>query len=546
MNKSISTIEDFIKWTENLKNQMLLYRGLSNADYEIESSAYRRIKKSQETEVHPYVFEEYNLQLLDESILRGFRNRQDRKLSKLELLAELQHNGAATCLIDFTYNSLIALWFACQNQSSQKTGKVIAMATDKSDLFSVVKNDDLKRQISKFLNKNKLWIWAPSHLSNRVVAQQSVFVFGSQMIEKSYYEEIKINAKSKKNILMRLENEFGISEKHLFHDFSGFSYSNAHDKFYYDNSAKYYCEKGLGFAQDEEYEKADYFYTKAIEINKKYITAYYNRGIAKLELKKYKDSINDYNNVIEFDLENYGAYNNRGNAKNSSGDYKGAIEDYNKAIKINPQHADVYNNRGNAKSNLGDRKGAITDYNKAIEINPQHVETYNNRGNTKSNLGDRKGAIADYNKAIKINPQYANAYNNRGTEKNDSGDHKGAIADYDKAIEINPQHVEAYNNRGVAKNDSGDHKGAIADCDKAIEINPQYANAYNNRGVAKNLLGDHKGAIADCDKAIEINPQHAKAYYNRGIAKQNSGDLQGANEDRTKALKLDPNIKPDT
>jgi hypothetical protein len=31
----------------------------------------------------------------------------------LEILGDLQHNGAATCLVDFSKNLLISLWFAC-------------------------------------------------------------------------------------------------------------------------------------------------------------------------------------------------------------------------------------------------------------------------------------------------------------------------------------------------------------------------------------------------------------------------------------------------
>ena len=47
MSEPISTIEDFIEWTKNLKSQKLLYRGLADVDHKAESSAYRRIKDSQ-------------------------------------------------------------------------------------------------------------------------------------------------------------------------------------------------------------------------------------------------------------------------------------------------------------------------------------------------------------------------------------------------------------------------------------------------------------------------------------------------------------------
>ena len=128
MSEPIKSVEEFIAWTKQLDGQLLLYRGLADADWGVESSAYRRIRVSQE-EPLPVTFQNYIKQLLDNAGLQGFRYQHDRALSDLELLAELQHYGAATCLIDFTENALIALWFACREEL-QKDGKVVAMATD--------------------------------------------------------------------------------------------------------------------------------------------------------------------------------------------------------------------------------------------------------------------------------------------------------------------------------------------------------------------------------------------------------------------------------
>ena len=38
-------------------------------------------------------------------------------------MAALQHNGAATCLIDFTTNFHVALWFACATTKTAKTAE---------------------------------------------------------------------------------------------------------------------------------------------------------------------------------------------------------------------------------------------------------------------------------------------------------------------------------------------------------------------------------------------------------------------------------------
>ena len=38
----------------------------------------------------------------------------------LEILGDLQHNGAATCLVDFSKNLLVSLWFACGNNAKEE------------------------------------------------------------------------------------------------------------------------------------------------------------------------------------------------------------------------------------------------------------------------------------------------------------------------------------------------------------------------------------------------------------------------------------------
>ena len=406
MSVLIKSVEEFIAWTKELDGQLLLYRGLANSDWEVESSAHRRIKEPQGASPPPIVFQNYIVQLLESAGLQGFRERQDRRLSDLELMAELQHYGAATCLIDFTTNALIALWFACEEKSDQ-AGKVVAMETSDPEKFSEIGYEDLKaKTIKEFLNTGKLWKWSPSSLNNRIVAQQSVFVFGEGNIGESYYEEIQIDAGSKQSIKESLEKLYGIKEQQLFNDFAGFALCNAHDKPYDEFTAEDYFYFGLTFHQQREYKKAIDYYDKIIKYDLKDTSVYYNRGNAKYNLKDLEGAISDYDKAIEYNPKFASAYYNRGGAKKALGDFEGAISDYDKAIEYNPKFADAYNNRGNAKRNLDDFEGAISDYDKAIEYNPKYANAYYNRGNAKRDLGDEVGASEDLDMAHRLYPIY--------------------------------------------------------------------------------------------------------------------------------------------
>ena len=437
MDEPITSVEEFIAWTKRLDVRMLLYRGLADADWRVESSASRRLTVSSE-DPPPVNFQNYIRQLLDNASLHGFRYQRDRELSDLELLAELQHFGAATCLIDFTENGLIALWFACQEKPNTN-GKVAALATDNPDRFFTVTYDHLRRPIMEFLNKGELWQWTPSGMNNRIVAQQSVFVFGEGAIQESLYEEIEVDAESKRSITSTLEKSLGVKEQRIFSDLAGFARNNAHDRAYGDFTAEDYFYWGFKFQQQGQFEKAMEYYGKSIALDPRSIVA----------------------------------YDNRGSVKSALGDHKAAIADFNKAIEIYPQSGVAYYNRGNSHSALGDHKAAIADFDRAIEINPHSDDAYCNRGNAKIVSGDHQGAIADYDKAIEIKPHSEQAFNNRGNARYSLGDHSGALADFDKVIEINPRSVQAYYNRGNVKLALGDYQGAISDYDKSLEIGPR-------------------------------------------------------------------------
>ena len=103
-----------MEWAQQFDSGSYLFRGVPNASYRIEASAFRRPKEADRG------FEKFlqiNRDLIREARLQGYDVKNGQKLKDLEILAEAQHFEAATCLIDFTYNALIALWFACQPDS---------------------------------------------------------------------------------------------------------------------------------------------------------------------------------------------------------------------------------------------------------------------------------------------------------------------------------------------------------------------------------------------------------------------------------------------
>ena len=283
----VNTVEEFIDWTNQRGGESFVYRGMPNATWKVESSAYRRIGQSQKTPPPLPVLRSYIERLLQNARARRFQEHEGKGLTNLELLAELQHYGAATCLIDFTSNALIALWFACRDEGRQVPGRVVAMA-DTPDRFSPVDPNHFSEDSVNFLSEDKLWKWKPIHPSIRIVTQQSVFVFGPGKIDEKDYESVEINGLSKGKIREELARRFDIVEQHLFRDFTGFATSHAHDSPYSGYTADDYFSLGSTAQQQRFYGEAEEFYGRALELDPHHTDARKNRETVEKSIAEFK------------------------------------------------------------------------------------------------------------------------------------------------------------------------------------------------------------------------------------------------------------------
>lgn len=118
----------------------------------------------------------YEADLVGHARLGGHGYTDGRRLSDLELLALLQHYGAATRLVDFTSNVFIALWFACLHRADEEhDGMLIGL--DLSAARRISRQQDVDADLADIHGEQRLSWWRPSGLSPRIAAQASVLVW---------------------------------------------------------------------------------------------------------------------------------------------------------------------------------------------------------------------------------------------------------------------------------------------------------------------------------------------------------------------------------
>lgn len=139
------------------------------------------------------VIGQYEADLLQEARANGYGHRGGRRLSDLELLASLQHFGAATRLLDFTKNAFVALWFACATHADRH-GAVIGIRPDDTFALRKVEYEEQTNKTIRGLleaDKPRLMVWEPEAAYERMRVQQAVFVFGQARILPNKFHPVR-------------------------------------------------------------------------------------------------------------------------------------------------------------------------------------------------------------------------------------------------------------------------------------------------------------------------------------------------------------------
>ena len=224
----ISDLADYINQINTITDseKIYLYRGQENEEWQLNSSAYRRLNKEYDgpADLLRYLWQSYLKQIIDEIKLKY---PSTYRVCPLECMAHLQHNKVATGLIDFTFSPLVALWFACADKNIN--GKIIVLENENAKIKEINTLEDLEKDLEEFFGENQeQWYrWAPTLDSRtvdtgRMTMQQSVFLFGlPEMDRKMIAKEVIIPAEHKEKVRVELA-KMGISEKTLFADLLGF------------------------------------------------------------------------------------------------------------------------------------------------------------------------------------------------------------------------------------------------------------------------------------------------------------------------------------
>ncbi|MBV9643937.1 MAG: tetratricopeptide repeat protein [Verrucomicrobia bacterium] len=165
-------------------------------------------------------------------------------------------------------------------------------------------------------------------------------------------------------------------------------------------------------------------------------TFYMNRGWGFYQKKDYDKAISDYNEAIRLDPNLAWTYDARGSIYEERNEYDKAISDYNNAIRLNPKFSYAYVSRARIFFQKREYEKAISDLNEAIRLDPKFALAYTIRGNNYLRKKEYEKAFSDYNEAISLDPNLAVAYQSRGVAYYEEGNYTQAQSDFDTAKKL--------------------------------------------------------------------------------------------------------------
>lgn len=240
-------------------------------------------------------------------------------------------------------------------------------------------------------------------------------------------------------------------------------------------------------------------YTKAIELNPNFISAFVRRGIIYAKSGEYNKAIEDFTMATYLNPNNFKAYFYCGLVYLKIGKYKRAIESFSKAIQANSNFSKAYFKRGVAYFERKEYDKAIEDFNAAINLKSDFAEAM-------MFLGRAYQLKEDYEKA---KHWYYKTLKNKENLKDWQID---MVFRWFKELkyQVDLGDYMFYYKQGREYSGKMEWDKAIENLTMAIEINPCFEDAYTERAYIYAFKGEYDKAIEDYSTILRFRPND---YY---------------------------------
>ena len=145
----------------------------------------------------------------------------------------------------------------------------------------------------------------------------------------------------------------------------------------------------------QEFDEAEFYYDRSLEMSPYQTEVYFNRGSINLRSGKDSLAIIDFTTAIEIDSSYHSAYFSLGAIYAKMDNHDMAIQVFSNAINICNTDPNYFFERGSQYMKTNDYDLAVNDFTESILLDPTFTAAYHNRSVCKYAFGDYEGSLLD-------------------------------------------------------------------------------------------------------------------------------------------------------
>ncbi len=214
-----------------------------------------------------------------------------------------------------------------------------------------------------------------------------------------------------------------------------------------------FFQAGQRAQEQQQYQQAIDFYSKAVELNPAYLEAWFYRGFNRMDLKRYEEAIEDFRKSLELEKE---------------GNF------------FRPYS---YYNVGLCYYNLMRDEEALPYFTQSVTCKPDYVPAINYVGLLHYMKKDYTTAMVHFQRCLEFDADYLYALYNMGRCHYYRGEDDMALSYFLRALQADGNHVEANNYAGLIYLNKKLYPTALGYFQKASSLDPQYTAPLYNLGI---------------------------------------------------------------
>lgn len=274
--------------------------------------------------------------------------------------------------------------------------------------------------------------------------------------------------------------------------------------------------KGNIALEENDFQKALFYYNEALELNDTFAAALNNRAIAYENLKDYDKALLNYEQAIAANPEFFDAYFNRANLWSLLKNFSNALNDLEQIESKYQTAPSFYFARGLVYNGLKQYDLAIHDFEKSISLDSLNPESYVNLATIHFYLKNDERATTLVQRSLLLDRHNADALNLNALLLARKDNFEKALENINKALGTNPNPY-FYNNRGYFYLMLGKMEKGLEDISYSMVMDDRNPWVYRNKGIYYFLTEDYNNAEKMFLKCIELDPHIELSHYYLGL-----------------------------